>query len=478
MEEQITSNGSIVGWHRLASYSLLQIGNARPRRMAGLVFALGIKTRLLFLALLLACLSVWGATHTNVLEFEKSLAKPGSFQWQANQRINQERQELHRKRLTIVGATDLGAPRAASARLINGVGTQPVPPEMPTQHTFGGGFLFTALFFLTGALILQRTNPQFLAGINQQFNPWAMPPKIDRVYPAQVRTEEKTFGEFVAALQAGPDSNPVGLEAANDSQAEFFARAKKRLARQRQLLADIEKNPNDALLKKFVMELYYELVAMKADANVPELLPVWQTTSALEGLVKQMTDKIRNATPSALRTIGGGLDLLESLCVSGLSCDLLTNRPFKFLVVDDDLVTRHALSLSLKKAFSQPDLAVNGEAALVHVAEQAYDVIFLDVHMPGMDGFELCTKIRASDLNRAAPVVFVTGQSDFDSRAKSVLSGGNDLMGKPFLIFEVAVKALTLALQSRIRAGECPPCGHLRERDPVVERIACEKIPV
>ena len=127
---------------------------------------------------------------------------------------------------------------------------------------------------------------------------------------------------------------------------------------------------------------------------------------------------------------------------------------------------------------SQPDLAVNGEAALVHVAEKAYDVIFLDVHMPGMDGFELCTKIRASDLNRATPVVFVTGQSDFDSRAKSVLSGGNDLMGKPFLIFEVAVKALTLALQSRIRAGECPPCSHLRERGSVAERIACEKIPV
>src|SRR5262249_43978824 len=75
---------------------------------------------------------------------------------------------------------------------------------------------------------------------------------------------------------------------------------------------------------------------------------------------------------------------------------------------------------------------------------------FLDVQMPGMDGFELCQKIHNSEFNRTTPVVFVTGNSDFDARAKSTLIGGNDLMGKPFLIFEVTVKALTLALQSRL----------------------------
>ena len=71
--------------------------------------------------------------------------------------------------------------------------------------------------------------------------------------------------------------------------------------------------------------------------------------------------------------------------------------------------------------------------------------------MPGMDGFEVCSKIRDTVPNRTTPVVFVTGQSDFDARVNSTLSGGNDLMGKPFLIFEVTVKALTLALQGRLQ---------------------------
>ena len=119
------------------------------------------------------------------------------------------------------------------------------------------------------------------------------------------------------------------------------------------------------------------------------------------------------------------------------------------------MISRQALAHSLRKAFSQPDLAVDGETALAQASQQAYDVIFLDVQMPGMDGFELCTKIRDTVLNRATPVVFVTHQSDFDARCKSTLSGGNDLMGKPFLTFEVTVKALTLALHGRLR-GRAP----------------------
>jgi CheY-like chemotaxis protein len=191
---------------------------------------------------------------------------------------------------------------------------------------------------------------------------------------------------------------------------------------------------------------------------------VWQVASALDGLLRQLTEKSGNVTPSTLRAVAGGVDLLDELCVPGVKRDILTERPFKFLVVDDDLISRQAMSLALKKAFGQPDLAVDGETALAQTDQQAYDVIFLDVQLPGMDGFELCTKIRDAGLNRTTPVVFVTGQSDFDARARSTLSGGNDLMGKPFLIFEITVKALTLALQGRLQRRVQKPLPKLNGR--------------
>jgi CheY-like chemotaxis protein len=173
--------------------------------------------------------------------------------------------------------------------------------------------------------------------------------------------------------------------------------------------------------------------------------------SALEGLVKQLTNKVGNVNPSTLRTVAGAVDLLDDLCKPGVKANLLTSPPLRLLAVDDDAICRQAVSLALKKALNKPDLAENGDMALILASQHAYDVIFLDVQMPGMDGFELCSKIHETLLNRSTPVVFVTSQGDFDARAQSILSGGSDLMAKPFLTFEITVKALTFILRGRLQ---------------------------
>ncbi|MGD0253402.1 MAG: response regulator [Verrucomicrobiota bacterium] len=317
---------------------------------------------------------------------------------------------------------------------------------------------FAAAFVLTGVLIVRRFAPQVLVNINQRFNPWALALAAGRDPSAKVRAEEEAFGEFLKAFRVGPSASPrTDLPEKDDPLNEFYAQAKERLVTQRKLLQDIGRESSDPARQKMLTNLYFEMGVLKGEAGFPEALPVWQVASALEGLLKQLTEKMRGVTLSTLRTIVGGLDLLDDLCVPGLQPDLLTDRPLKFLVVDDDMISRQALSHSLEKAFSQPDLAVDGEMALAQATKQAYDVIFLDVVMPGMDGFEVCTKIRDTVPNRTTPVVFVTRQSDFDARAKSTLSGGNDLMGKPFLMFEVTVKALTLALQGRLQGRAQKP---------------------
>jgi DNA-binding response OmpR family regulator len=79
--------------------------------------------------------------------------------------------------------------------------------------------------------------------------------------------------------------------------------------------------------------------------------------------------------------------------------------------------------------------------------------------MPGMTGFELCGKLRAIPAHQHTPVVFVTVLNDLGNRANSMVSGGNDFIGKPFLFMELAVKALVFVLRRRVemtKAGvEC-----------------------
>jgi CheY-like chemotaxis protein len=430
------------------------------RRVPGVARSAWVKPSLILFTAGLVCLPLSGATDTSPREFETPPPQPWTIQWDINQRLTKERQEIYRKRVPIPAAMGENVPRSPTASLVNGpkIGSVPTPRPFASFRIIRQLFLFTAAFGLTGLLMVRRFAPQVWVDLNQQLNPWAPAPAMGRVSAARIRAEEEAFGEFLKAFRIGPAVSPrTDRPKQDDSIAVFFGRAKERLATQRKLLQDIGREASDPVRQQLLTNLRFEMGALKDEAGLPEVLPVWQAASALEGLLKQLVEKIRNATPSTLRTVAGGLDLLDDLCLPGLPPDLLTDRPLRFLVVDDDRISRQALSHSLEKAFSQPDLAVDGEAALAQATRQAYDVIFLDVQMPGMDGFEVCTKIRETAPNRTAPVVFVTGQSDFDARCKSTLSGGNDLMGKPFLTFEVTVKALTLALHGRLRARAQKP---------------------
>jgi DNA-binding response OmpR family regulator len=69
----------------------------------------------------------------------------------------------------------------------------------------------------------------------------------------------------------------------------------------------------------------------------------------------------------------------------------------------------------------------------------------------------LCSKVRTLPAYKKTPVVFVTSLNDFESRAKSTMSGGNDFIAKPFLFIELAVKALVYILRAQLEPQQTRP---------------------
>jgi CheY-like chemotaxis protein len=469
------SGGAAAGLQSQAAAGLFSIGLINQLKITAECFA----SRMIFNVaraswfkafLILLMAGLWCESHgaTNkISNFETPPPKMGSIQWDNIHRTAKERQELYRKRVAIPGAVGKDVPRANGAAFGSNrkMMTSPAQPSPAASGLFRKILFFAVALAFTGVLVAGKFAPHVLAGLNQWFNPWALAPATERRLSEKVRAEEEAFARFLATFRVGPAASPpADLSEKGDPLKEFYARAAKLLGMQRTLLQDIGRESDGLARQKILVNLRSEMGSLKGAAGLPQTLPVWQVASALEGLLQQLTEKTGNVTPSTLRAVAGGVDLLDDLCVPGLKPDLLTERPIKFLVVDDDLISRQAMSLALKKLFGQPDIAVDGETALVQSNQQTYDVIFLDVQLPGMDGFELCTKIRDTVLNRATPVVFVTGQSDFDARAKSVISGGNDLMGKPFLTFEITVKALTLALKGRLVQKPFPKLEQGRDK--------------
>jgi len=241
------------------------------------------------------------------------------------------------------------------------------------------------------------------------------------------------------------------LDLATESR-KFFDSAPGTLLWLRSCLAEMNRTTDEDQRRILLLDFSEEVRPAKIACLLPALRSFWLLSFALEGFARQLCRKGDYVTPSALRTVEGALDMLETLCDNSLRPDLANTPPIRLLAVDDDAVCRRSMTFALKKVFSEPDLAADGTAALALVDKQKYDVIFLDVDMPGINGFETCTKIREGQVNKETPVVFVTRHGDFNSRAESTLVGGQDLIAKPYLPAEITIKTLMFTLRARLES--------------------------
>ena len=92
------------------------------------------------------------------------------------------------------------------------------------------------------------------------------------------------------------------------------------------------------------------------------------------------------------------------------------------------------------------DLAYDGEDGLTLAASGDHDVILLDVNLPGLDGFELCRRLR-SEHGVQTPVIFTTARGDLDGKLQGFDSGGWDYLVKPFSLAELSARIRALGLR-------------------------------
>jgi CheY-like chemotaxis protein len=216
------------------------------------------------------------------------------------------------------------------------------------------------------------------------------------------------------------------------------------------LLQEFTKSEGDSTRLGKLFELYRKVHSLTGNSAIAGLSNISQLSAALEALLKELYEKPKNINASSLRTVAQAIDFFAELVQHTANPEPPDAKPPRILVVDDDAISRRAIVFALEKANLHPIALEDPMAALRMLEENFFDLIFLDVEMPGMNGFSLCARIRTMLGHEKTPVVFVTSLGDFQSRARSTLSGGNDLIAKPFLFVELSVKALLYVLRSRL----------------------------
>lgn len=119
----------------------------------------------------------------------------------------------------------------------------------------------------------------------------------------------------------------------------------------------------------------------------------------------------------------------------------------KILVVDDEQDLCEILLYNLKSAGYQAEAAYSGEMAMEKDPSQ-YNLLLLDVMMPGMSGFELAEKLKANEKTASIPIIFLTANDTEDDTLKGFGLGADDYVTKPFSVREVVARVKAVLARS------------------------------
>ncbi|OGR11545.1 MAG: diguanylate cyclase response regulator [Desulfobacterales bacterium RIFOXYA12_FULL_46_15] len=120
----------------------------------------------------------------------------------------------------------------------------------------------------------------------------------------------------------------------------------------------------------------------------------------------------------------------------------IERRIQKTILVVDDTPGNIDMMLNILKEYDVIP-ATSGEEALFLLENETVDMILLDIMMPSMDGFEVCSRLKANEATREIPVIFITAKNDLDSIEKAYDAGGVDYVTKPFRPRELMARVKT-----------------------------------
>ncbi len=208
--------------------------------------------------------------------------------------------------------------------------------------------------------------------------------------------------------------------------------------------------------KSMLFDMYRKTHSLSSGAGVAGCPLIAQFTSASGAFLAELYENPKSITPSSIRTLAHAVDCLAHLATDVDAAETIKLGDTSVLVVDDEALSRKSIMRGLEKAGLKAMEVPFPVAAFELCKRQPFDLIFLDIDMPGMNGYDLCKQIRSQPQHAKTPVIFVTGLTDFGSRAMSTISGGTDLIGKPFPTIELSVKALTFLMRSQFTPGPKP----------------------
>jgi len=149
-------------------------------------------------------------------------------------------------------------------------------------------------------------------------------------------------------------------------------------------------------------------------------------------------------------------------------CHQSVSQTGQILIVDDNQVNLKLLSVMLVRQGHSVQRASDGRQALALVESDPPDLILLDIMMPGMDGYEVCRRLKADEQTCDIPVLFISALDTTEDKVKAFDAGGVDYIPKPFQVSEVQSR---VQAHLRLRALQVDLQHEIDERDRLIAEL-------
>ncbi|MEF2655921.1 MAG: response regulator transcription factor [Eggerthellaceae bacterium] len=123
----------------------------------------------------------------------------------------------------------------------------------------------------------------------------------------------------------------------------------------------------------------------------------------------------------------------------------MDNTPARILIVDDEPSITEFVSYAMQKEGYETEVASDGEQALMKIEDQHFDLFILDIMLPGIDGYELCRRIRAK---MSTPILFLSARDTELNKVVGLELGADDYLAKPFGVRELLARTRALLRRS------------------------------
>lgn len=126
----------------------------------------------------------------------------------------------------------------------------------------------------------------------------------------------------------------------------------------------------------------------------------------------------------------------------------------RLLVVEDEAHLAEVIGDNLRLEGHVVDVVADGRRALERIRAERFDLVLLDIMLPGLDGFSVCEQVRAD--GNTVPILFLTARAGTDDRVRGLELGGDDYLGKPFALPELILRVRAILRRAEWVAAPSP----------------------